>query len=261
LSYRLLRRAIKCAAVPIGLLHPRRPGDAVVLLYHRVGSDTSEITVSEVDFERHLAALVEKDAPVSLEAAINNGGGVVVTFDDGYRDFFDVVFPLLVRYRVPATLYLATSLVEGETASSYFEQRRLTWSQLRETVESGLVTVGSHTHSHASLASATTREAEVEMGRAKDLIEEHLQAPCVHFAYPFAVASQEAENAARHMFESAALDAWVTNRRGRIDPHRLGRTPILRSDGQAFFRTKVRGLLDAEAFAYRALGRGPWRHM
>ena len=44
-----------------------------------------------------------------------------------------------------------------------------------------------------------------------------------------------------------------------MDPWRLGRTPVLASDGLTFFRAKVQGRLDGEALAYRLLGRGPWR--
>ncbi len=97
------------------------------------------------------------------------------------------------------------------------------------------------------------------MRRSKELIEDRLGVPCRHFAYPYAVGSACADRAARRLFDSAALEAWRTNRLGRLDPHRLGRTPVLRSDGHAFFRAKVRGLLDAEALLYRSFGRGPWR--
>jgi hypothetical protein len=96
------------------------------------------------------------------------------------------------------------------------------------------------------------------MQRSKELIEERLGTACEHFAYPWAVGSAAADRAARRLFRSAALDAWRTNRAGRTDPYRLGRVPILRSDGRFFFRRKVRGELDSEALLYRALGRGPW---
>jgi hypothetical protein len=109
-----------------------------------------------------------------------------------------------------------------------------------------------------NLSRATVEAADSEMRRSKQLIEDHVQAPCRHFAYPWGVASAGADRAARRHFDTAALDGWKTNRRGRIDPHRLGRTPILRSDGRLFFRAKVGGVLDSEALVYRALGRGPW---
>ncbi len=184
---------------------------------------------------------------------------MVVTFDDGYRDFHDAVLPMLVKHHVPALLYLATGLVSNGVGTQMPEA--LTWTQLREAVDTGLVTVGSHTHGHVDLSKTTETEAEEEMRRSKDLIEEHLGTECAHFAYPWSVGSVSADRAARRLFRSAALDAWRTNRAGRIDPYRLGRVPILRSDGRFFFRRKVRGGLDSEAWLYRALGRGPWGKM
>ena len=251
------RRAVKAAALVGAPVTRRRTGDVVVLLYHRVGAGHREIDLPLDLFRRHLEALVEGDRVLALDAALAEGsGGVVVTFDDGYGDFHRHVLPLLVQHRVPATLYLATSLVAGEGEAD--PEDPLTWSQLREAVATGLVTVGGHTHSHADLSRATRAQAEAEMRRCQELVEDRLGVPCRHFAYPWAVGSREADAVARRLFDSAALDAWRTNRAGRVDPHRLGRTPVLRSDGTRFFRAKARGWLDAEALAYRALGRGPW---
>ncbi len=194
---------------------------------------------------------------LTIEQAVGEprGGGVVVTFDDGTRDFHETVLPLLVEHRVPAVLYLATGMVANGRGSRV---DALTWTQVQEAVATGLVTVGSHTHDHVDLSKASEAEAESQMRRSKELIEDHLQTQCRHFAYPWAVGSPHADRVARRWFRSAALEAWKTNRAGRIDVHRLGRVPVLRSDGLFFFRRKVRGQLDTEAWLYRALGRGPW---
>ena len=243
--------------VPFGWPARRRRGDVVVLLYHRVGPAASEIELPPDAFRRHLEHLTAHERILTIEEAVADDpeGGVVVTFDDGYSDFHRTVVPLLVRYQVPAVLYLATGLVEGNGTPA---PGSLTWDQLREATDTGLVTVGSHTHDHRNLTRSTEMEAEAEMRRSKELIEDRLGAECRHFAYPWSVASADAERAARRLFRSAALDGWKTNRAGRVDPYRLGRVPILRSDGQFFFRRKVRGELDSEAWLYRALGRGPW---
>lgn len=251
-------KVLKALLTPAGWPGRRRPGDVVVLLYHRVGDGRSEIDMPVGAFERQLEHLRERERVLTLDEALDGDprGGVVLTFDDGYRDFVESVVPLLVEHRMPAVLYLATGLVadvDGARVAS------LSWSDLRDASATGLVTIGSHTHSHADLLRATEREAEDEMRRSKELIEDRLGVPCEHFAYPWAVGSAQADRAARRLFRSAALDAWRTNRAGRIDPHRLGRVPILRSDGSFFFRRKVRGGLDSEALLYRALGRGPWR--
>jgi peptidoglycan/xylan/chitin deacetylase (PgdA/CDA1 family) len=253
----LARKAAKAAVLPAGVSGRRRSGDVVMVLYHRVGRGEREIDLPVEQFERHLEHLTSADRVLSLDDALggDHDGGVVLTFDDGTGDFHEFVLPLLVRYRVPAVLYAATGLI-GEHAGT--DPDLLTWGQLQEAVRTGLVTIGSHTHSHADLTRSTEAEAGEEMRRSKDLVEDHLGVSCRHFAYPWAVGSPAADRAARRLFASAALDAWRTNRRGEMDPYRLGRVPILRSDGLVFFKAKTRGVLDSEALVYRALGRGPW---
>lgn len=256
----LARKAVKAAVLPGGIVAGRRPGDVVILLYHRVGGRGGEIDTPPALFERQLATLAAHERLLTLDqvAAGDHGGGVVVTVDDGYRDFSDTVLPLLERYRVPAVLYLATSLVAGEGPGPD-DPDALTWSQLAEAVASGLVTVGAHTHGHTDLSRAPEQICHDEMARSKELVEDRLGVACRHFAYPWAVGSAAADRVARRLFDTAALDAWRTNRAGAVDLWRLGRTPVLASDGLTFFQAKVKGRLDGEALAYRLLGRGPWR--
>jgi peptidoglycan/xylan/chitin deacetylase (PgdA/CDA1 family) len=252
------RKLSKALVLPLGIGRMRREGDIVILLFHRVGAGEREVDISIETFDRFVAELIAREPVVPLDDAVGpRPGGVVLSFDDGYRDLHDHVLPVLVRHRVPAILYLATGLVANGTAPSS-GQDRLTWSLLEEIVASGLVMVGSHTHSHLDLSRATERDAEEEMRRSKGLIEDRLGIECRHFASPYSVTSAAAQRAARRLFHTAATEAWRTNRRDRFDPYRLGRTPVLRSDGPIFFRAKARGALDGERWVYRALRRGPW---
>ena len=245
------RRMVKAAALPVGAVRPMRAGDLSILLYHRVGEGPGEIEMPEGLFAQQMDALAGDGGARTLEDAMAMGG-VVLTFDDGTPDFHHVVLPLLVRHRLPALIYLATGQIDAGPGT-------LTWSQLAEALATGLVTAGAHTHGHVDLSRATAQEADDEMRRSKDLVEDHLGAPCAHFAFPWAVGSDAAQAVARSLFETSALDAWRTNRRATLDPHRLGRTPVLRSDGLVFFRAKAKGRLDGEGLAYRAARRGPWR--
>jgi peptidoglycan/xylan/chitin deacetylase (PgdA/CDA1 family) len=245
------RRMVKTAALPMGAIRPRRAGDLSILLYHRIGDGPGEIEMPASLFERQLAALGADGGARPLEEGLAQGG-VVLTFDDGTPDFHTVVLPILVRFHVPALIYLATGGIDAGPGT-------LTWSQLAEALSTGLVTAGAHTHGHVDLSRAGERAADDEMRRSKDLVEDRLQAACEHFAFPWSVGSAAAQTVARRLFVTTALDAWRTNRRATLDPHRLGRTPVLRSDGVRFFRAKARGQLDHEGLAYRAARRGPWR--
>jgi peptidoglycan/xylan/chitin deacetylase (PgdA/CDA1 family) len=252
------RLGVKVAALPLGVGSRRRPGDVTIMCYHRVGVGEREIDVPAGRFDDHLETLASEGAVRSLDEALDRGG-VVLSFDDGFRDFHEVVLPRLVRHRMPGLLYLATGFVDtGDPRTDVGQEQALTWSMLEEAVSTGLVTVGSHTHAHVDLSSADDRTSRAEMQMSKSAIEDRLGVSCEHFAFPWGKASAAAESAARACFRTAAREGWKTNRAGRIDLHRLGRTPVLRSDSGFFFRAKARGQLDGERLAYRALRRGPW---
>ncbi len=104
---------------------PRRKasaGGAVVLLYHRIGEqdqDPWRLTVRPERFAEHLKALRSVAEPISL-AEVRAGWKVdtdwlrvAVTFDDGYADNLLVAKPLLERYEVPATVFVATGYIDS----------------------------------------------------------------------------------------------------------------------------------------------------
>ena len=74
----------------------------------------------------------------------------LVTFDDGTDDFCDVVVPALVEYGIPATLYAATHFIDRGEAFPW-GAAPASWAGLRDAASAGLVTIGSHTHTHALL--------------------------------------------------------------------------------------------------------------
>ncbi len=85
---------------------------------------------------------------------------LAVTFDDGTADFVESALPLLVEFGVPATLYIATQWVD-EGRSFWDDGTVLSWAALREAASTGLVTFGSHTHTHALLDRLPTDEIDV----------------------------------------------------------------------------------------------------
>ena len=48
-------------------------------------------------------------------------GAVLVTFDDGYRDFRELAWPLLKQYRVPAVMLVPTSFVSEPDQSFWWD--------------------------------------------------------------------------------------------------------------------------------------------
>lgn len=114
---------------------PAAPGHVAVLLYHRVTNaalDPQLLCVSPEHFERHLEIVRRKAQPLSfddLRACLATGAfpdrGVVVTFDDGYADNLQEAAPLLERFRVPATVFVASGYVGGDREFWWDELERI----------------------------------------------------------------------------------------------------------------------------------------
>jgi peptidoglycan/xylan/chitin deacetylase (PgdA/CDA1 family) len=242
-------------------------GGVVVLLYHRVGGGSSlEIDLDAACFDEQIAAvascralalgraLEELAAPPAGEHAKESA--IVVTFDDGTADFVEVALPILVRHHVPATLYLATDFVEGGTSSFAAGARAISWTALRDACSTGLVSVGSHTHSHRLLDRTLPSEAADELDRSIDLIGSNLGAAPLDFAYPKAVpGGGDVARLVRERFRSAALAGTRVNPYGKTDPYRLARSPIQVSDGMQFFEKKLAGGMALEDSFRRAMNR------
>lgn len=76
---------------------------------------------------------------------------IYLTFDDGYKSFYTHIYPLLKLYNYPATFAIVTSWIESEQAVEYGSEQKsssefLTWQQVREMQQSGLIEIASHTH-------------------------------------------------------------------------------------------------------------------
>ncbi len=112
---------------------------------------------------------------------------VLLTFDDGYADFYTAALALLRKYHVTATLYIVTGYV-GET-SRWLEQEGeadralLTWSQIRE-IASSAIECGAHTHTHRPLDALAAADCREEIELSQRLLAENV-APPHSFAYPF----------------------------------------------------------------------------
>lgn len=231
-----------------------------MLAYHRFGGSTTvSVDLPVRQIAEQLDTLGEIARVVSIDVAVEEllpgaGNGrkpdrhrrpdtptVVITADDGTSDWVEVLLPLLVARNLPMTWYVATAFVDEQRDFPH-GGRPITWSALRDAASTGLITVASHTHSHAVMSKLDARTAATELDRSIDRIETEIGQPCRHFAYPKALsASIEAEREVRRRFRSAALAGNRVNIPGRTDPARLGRTPIKRSDSAHRFASKVRG--------------------
>ncbi len=117
------------------------PGSPVILMYHRVADPALDIWGVSIEPERfteQIQALMRVRQVVPLAEIVSGASRrsdrplAAVTFDDGYHDAYTAARPILERLDCPATVYVATGLVDGgkefwwdELARIFMETERL----------------------------------------------------------------------------------------------------------------------------------------
>jgi peptidoglycan/xylan/chitin deacetylase (PgdA/CDA1 family) len=116
---------------------------------------------------------------------------VVLTFDDGYQDFYTDAFPILKQCGFTATVFLATDRIRDESVRVEGADY-LTWSEVRELQTEGM-TFGSHSVTHADLRSLGPEQIDYELGYSKESIEQRIGAQVESFSYPFALPEEDGD--------------------------------------------------------------------
>jgi peptidoglycan/xylan/chitin deacetylase (PgdA/CDA1 family) len=104
-------------------------GSLLVLSYHRIGEpdedffDPGVFSATGEDFDEQISHLKRSASLVTLEEALAFVSGIVketarrcrvlITFDDGYRDNYDIAYPILRSHGVQGVFFLATSMVSS----------------------------------------------------------------------------------------------------------------------------------------------------
>jgi len=170
---------------------------------------------------------------------------VVLTFDDGYRDFLTEAWPVLREHGFPATVFLSTDFV----GSSHMGRACLSWDEIRQAKSEGVV-FGSHTASHPHLVALHEGEIAREWISSKARIEQELGEKIDLFAYPFTFPEANAGFVRRlyRILQDAGYVQGVTTIVGTAlaseGNYFLPRLPINTFDDVRFFRAKLDGDYD-----------------
>lgn len=256
-----LDRALTLSPFPRLLKLGRQPR-VPVLMYHgiRDGIGTKhpyfETNTSPTVFERHLRFLRDQgyttvhlsDVLQAFQTAQDGRRILVITFDDGYRDFYTEAFPLLTQYGFKATMFVVSDFVAMRNDLGP-QGEFMTWQELREVSTHG-VQIGSHSVSHPNLYRSSCQELENEIKLSKQVIENKIGQPVRSFAYPFAFPEPDRAFVQRlaGLLEASAYDNGVSTVIGTAcrNHNRFfwPRLPVNSFDDLPFFRAKLDGHYD-----------------
>lgn len=186
-----------------------------ILMYHEIADPTetrSRFAVSPTAFAAQLAYLrdagfrtITAGAMSAILAGHADGlpdRAVVVTFDDGYADFYTRALPVLEQYGFTATVFVTSGWVQEAGPG-----RMLNWSQLVEATRTG-IEVGAHSSQHPQLDQLPEKLLREELYASKERIEDKLGLPVPGLAYPFGYSNAKVRQVAR---ESGYGYAYAVN--------------------------------------------------
>ena len=178
-------------------------GKIIVLMYHRIvnGEATDPYERSVEDLEADLQYIVDNDinvisfndlASIAASGKMPAGNSAVITFDDGDNSWYTLVRPLLLKYKMQATFFLWTSMMEVNSFITWNEVELM--SRYRYSGGERPFQFGSHTHSHQYLlqrkdefinAVEYNSFLDYELGESKRLIESHTDGEISVLSLPY----------------------------------------------------------------------------
>ena len=234
-----------------------------ILCYHSVSkrtephpSDVDSLHLREQQFRLHLDYLQSHHTIISLgeflRARTENRpfppGAVVLTFEDGFRNFYSVVAPILLARRIPATCFIITSPEFTKDVSRSDRNWDLTddesflaWDEIRELSSHG-IEFGSHTSTHVPLSGISLGEARVELNDSLNALVGKVGRSAVALSYPHGDTSESVNLLAEAVGYSCGLTTALGPNDADCDLFALRRTVIPAADDVASFAARVSGL-------------------
>lgn len=218
--------------LPAQLPPGAKPLRVPILMYHYVDASlhpadpySAGNTVSPEQFAAQMDYLAANGYhPVTLEQIYAAMGGleplppkaVALTFDDGWKDQYSVVFPILRSHHFVATFFVITGHVGGEWS--------MNWDELREMADHGMA-IESHTVHHPDLRTLAPARLQGELTQSRDSIGAMLGEVPMAFAYPSGAYNQGVIAAVK----AAGYRIAVTTHHGDIlDPSHTFEWPRIR---------------------------------
>ncbi len=173
-------------------------GRGIIVAFHSVtaGPSNGALRCGVRDFEtycRFFARYLPVCTMTELVEHVQRGavlmGQLAITFDDGYADNAELAAPVLARYHLPATFFVATAFIDSETQAAWdikvgIRSRWMSRQQVKA-LHAAQHEIGSHTQNHCNLGMVPESVAVAEMAGSKaDILAWIGQVPR-HFAIPY----------------------------------------------------------------------------
>jgi peptidoglycan/xylan/chitin deacetylase (PgdA/CDA1 family) len=240
---------------------PAKPG-IPILMYHKVGtpppgSKLKKLWVSVGMFRKQMAYLKQRGyTPIIFKDIYAHWdrqtplpkNPVLITFDDGYANNFELAAPILKEFGFPATLYVVVQTVGWDNKwhdpASETRIPMVSWTQLKDMRAAGWE-IGSHTMSHSNLQKIELKNVAIELEKSRSVLAEFLGETPDSFAYPYGSGADveairnKAKDAGYRTSVSVHPGKWTLDE-FRAEPHLLPRVFVRGDENMFDFHIQMR---------------------
>lgn len=212
--------------------------DLLIICYHRVITEKEPIykmgmCVDIESFDSQMKLLSKFYRPVGEREIMRAIEGaermpersVWVTFDDGYKDNYINAYPILKKYKIPATFFVTSGFVNNESF--------MTWDEIKEIAGGGFY-IGAHTVNHCVLSNLSEEDISKEILTSKTEIEKRISKAIISFAYPKGKKTDCVFSISLPALETAGFKLAVTTISGINDMNIKKRLLLLKRVGASY---------------------------
>jgi peptidoglycan/xylan/chitin deacetylase (PgdA/CDA1 family) len=187
-----------------------------ILMYHYISSNPdprdekrARLSVTPDTFATHMAFLAQNGYTTitlnTLHAIFHRRESppakpIVLTFDDGFVDFYLNAYPILRKHNFCAVVFV----IAGSVGQRYY----LSWDHIRDMQTSGLISFEAHTVTHPDLTKLSYTKLLNELGESKKILEGQID-QSVHFiSYPYGRTSGTVMHVAEQVGFLGGVATW-----------------------------------------------------
>ncbi|EFD81589.1 polysaccharide deacetylase [Fusobacterium animalis D11] len=229
-----------------------------VIMYHRVINNPENegvygTYIYEDMFKKHLQYLKDKNYTVITFKDLDKIGWrnrfekdrkyIILTFDDGYKDNYDLAFPILKEFNFKATIFLMGSLTYNEWDVKAGGERKfslMSVEMIKEMQDYG-IEFGAHTFNHPKINTLSNEEIEHQIVDVKKPLEEKIGKEIITFAYPYGILNDYAKEMAKKAGYTFALATDSGSVCLSDDLYQIRRIAIFPNTNLFSFKRKVAG--------------------
>ena len=236
----------------------RKKYEVPVIMYHRVINNAENegvygTYIYEDIFRKHLQYLKDKNYTVITFKDLDKIGWrnrfekgkkyIILTFDDGYKDNYDLAFPILKEFNFKATIFLMGSLTYNEWDVKAGGERKfslMSVEMIKEMQDYG-IEFGAHTFNHPKINTLSNEEIEHQIVDVKKPLEEKIGKEIITFAYPYGILNDYAKEMAKKAGYTFALATDSGSVCLSDDLYQIRRIAIFPNTNLFSFKRKVAG--------------------